>query len=173
MRYIREEKGLPRILCKVQTRVKLKLAGRVLSLLFQYNRNKAKNQALVRQPVSEKYLQLGMDNAPFPALARPFFRDVHHRQIQHFQQAVVGRKHRFGFCDLAQLPVKSFNGIGGVNQRPYLLRIFEICGSFRPVGLPRLGDFWVFGVPFPAEGFQLVQCCFFIDGGVYALQVCH
>ena len=47
------------------------------------------------QPVSEKYLQLGVDNAPIPALACPFFRDVHHRQIQHFQQAVIGREHGF------------------------------------------------------------------------------
>ena len=29
--------GLLRILCKVQAKVKLKLAGRVLSLLFQFN----------------------------------------------------------------------------------------------------------------------------------------
>lgn len=88
--------GLSRILCKVQTRVQHGSCGeRFCSLLFQYNRNKAKNQALVRQPVSEKYLQLGMDNAPIPALACPFFRDVHHRQIQHFQQAVIGRKHGF------------------------------------------------------------------------------
>ena len=40
---------------------------------FQYNRNKAKNQALIRQPVSEKYLQLGMDNAPIPAFSYIFY----------------------------------------------------------------------------------------------------
>ena len=30
---------------------------------------------IIRQPVSEKHLQLGVDNAPIPALACPFFRD--------------------------------------------------------------------------------------------------
>ena len=43
------------------------VAGRVLSLFFQYNRIKAKNQALIRKPVGKKYLQLGVDNAPIPA----------------------------------------------------------------------------------------------------------
>ena len=44
--------GLLQILCKVQTRVKYGSCGeRFCSLLFnifQYNRNKAKNQALIR-----------------------------------------------------------------------------------------------------------------------------
>ena len=90
------KKGLSQTLCKVQTRVKHGSWGeRFCSLLFQYNRNKMNNQALVRQPVSEKHLQLGVDNAPIPALARPLLGDVHHRQIQHLQQAVIGRKYGF------------------------------------------------------------------------------
>ena len=33
--------------------------------------------------------ELGMDRTPVHAPSRPFFRNVHHRQIQHFQKAVV------------------------------------------------------------------------------------
>ena len=40
-------------------------------------------------------LQLGMDLSPVLAVACPFLRDIHHCQIQHFQQAVVGRKYGF------------------------------------------------------------------------------
>ena len=121
--------GLSQTLCKVQTRVQHGSSReRFCSLRFQYNRNKAKNQALIRQPISEKYLQLGMDNAPIPALARPFFRDVHHRQIQHFQQAVIGREYRFRLGNLAQLAVEAFYGVCGINQRPNLLRILKIGG---------------------------------------------
>ena len=104
------------------------LAGRDFSLLFQYNRNKLKNQVLLRQPVSEKHLKLRVDNAPITPFSRPFFGDVHHRQIQHFQQAVIGWEHGFRLGNLAQLAVEPFNGIGGVNQCPNLLRILEIRG---------------------------------------------
>lgn len=33
------------------------------------------------------------------AMTSPFLRDVHHCQIQHFEQAVIGRKDRLGFRD--------------------------------------------------------------------------
>ena len=69
-------------------------------------------------------------------LSGPFFRDIHHGQIQHFQQAVVGGEHGFGFCHLAQLAVEALDGIGGVNQPPHLLRVLEIGAQVCPVVPP-------------------------------------
>lgn len=37
-----------------------------------------------------------MDDAPVLPASRPLFRDVHHRQIQHFQQTIVCRKYGLG-----------------------------------------------------------------------------
>ena len=40
--------------------------------------------------------QLCVDLAPVPLPSCPFLRDVHHRQVQHFEKAVVRRKDRSG-----------------------------------------------------------------------------
>ena len=66
--------------------------------------------------------QLRMDHAPVLPPSRPLFRDVHHRQIQHFQQAVICWKHRFGPGHLAQLAVETLYGVGGIDQPAHLLR---------------------------------------------------
>ena len=66
--------------------------------------------------------QLRVDHAPVLPPSRPLFRDVHHRQIQHFQQAVICRENRFGLGYFAKLAVKTLNGIGGINQPPDFLR---------------------------------------------------
>ena len=58
---------------------------------------------------------LGMDQAPVLTASSPFFANIYHGQIQHFQQAVIGRKHGFGFCHLAQLAVNTLNGVGGAD----------------------------------------------------------
>lgn len=39
---------------------------------------------------------LGMDQAPVLPPSGPFFRNIHHGRIQHFQRAVIGGKD--GFC---------------------------------------------------------------------------
>ena len=49
-----------------------------------------------------------MNLTPILPSARPLFSNVYHCQIQHFEKTVVGREHRFGFCDLSQLTVKAF-----------------------------------------------------------------
>jgi hypothetical protein len=46
-------------------------------------------------PVGEVHLQLRVDGAPILAAASPFFRDIHHSQLQHFQKAVVCRENGF------------------------------------------------------------------------------
>ena len=43
-----------------------------------------------------------MDAAPVLPPTCPLFRNIHHRQIQHFQQTVVRRENALGFCDLPQ-----------------------------------------------------------------------
>ena len=66
-----------------------------------------------------------MDAAPILLTTRPLFRNIHHRQIQHFQQTVVCRKDALGFCDLPQLPVKAFDRVRGIDQTAdFLIRRF-------------------------------------------------
>ena len=114
-----------------------------------------------------------MDQAPVLTASSPFFGNVHHGQIQHFQQAVISRKHGFGFCHLAQLAVKSFNGVGGIDQAPYLLGILEIGAEIGPVGSPGLGDFRVFLVPALPKGVQSVHGCLLVHSGINRLQIGH
>ena len=56
---------------------------------------------LIGHPVGEVDRQLRMYHTPILPSAGPFFCNVHHGKIEHFEQTVVGRKHRFRFCDLA------------------------------------------------------------------------
>ena len=54
-----------------------------------------------------------MDPAPVLTPASPLFRNVHHGQIQHFQQTVICGEHSFCFGYFPELAVKALNGIGG------------------------------------------------------------
>ena len=74
-----------------------------------------------------------MNHTPVLAAACPLFRDVHHGQIQHFQQAVICGEHGFGLGHLTKLAVKSLNGVGGVDQAADLLGIFEIGAEICPI----------------------------------------
>ena len=97
-----------------------------------------------------------MDLAPVLPVACPFLRNVHHGQIQHFQQAVIGWEYGFGFGHFPQLAVEPFDCIRRVNQTPHRFWIFEISGQCRPVVVPGLVDFRVFGIPFVPKQFQLI-----------------
>ena len=91
--------------------------------------------------------QLGMDYAPVLPPAGPLFLDIHHDQIQHFQQAVAGGENRFGLSHLAQLAVETLNGIGGIDQPPNFLRVLETGAQIGPFGPPELGYLRMFLVP--------------------------
>lgn len=45
---------------------------------------------------------LGVDQAPVLPPSGPFFRNIHHGQIQHFQQTVIGGKDGLGLGHLTQ-----------------------------------------------------------------------
>ena len=79
-----------------------------------------------RYPVGKIDCQLGMDHAPVLAPSGPFSCNVHHGQIQHLQQAVVGGKNGLGFRHLPKLAVEALNGVGGVNQPADLLGELEV-----------------------------------------------
>lgn len=66
--------------------------------------------------IGEEHRNLRVDHAPVLPPAGQFFRDVHHGQIQHLEQAVIRRKDRFRLRHLSELPVEAFNNIGGVDQ---------------------------------------------------------
>ena len=113
---------------------------------------------LVLQIASDQTLfkidfKLGVDLPPVLPVSGPFFRDIHSCQIQHFQKAVIRRENRFAFSHFPELTIESFNGICGVNQASYCLRIFEISGQGCPVIMPGFIDFWVLGIPFILEQF--------------------
>ncbi len=84
---------------------------------------------------------LGVDQAPVLPPSSPFFCDIHHDQIQHFQETVIGREHGISLGDLAQLAVEALNGVGGVDRPAHLLWVLEIGAQVGPVGPPELGDF--------------------------------
>lgn len=47
--------------------------------------------------IRAKYIA-SMGQVPVPTVPSPFLGNIHHGPIQHFQQAVIGLKHGFGFC---------------------------------------------------------------------------
>ena len=57
-----------------------------------------------------------MDHAPILATICLFLGNVHHDQIQHSQQGVVGGEHELGLGHLSQLAVKALNGVSSVDQ---------------------------------------------------------
>lgn len=77
-----------------------------------------------------------MDQAPILPTAGPLLGDVHGCKVEHFKQAVVAGEHRFAFGNLPKLAVKSFDGISGINELPYLARMLGGCGRFLPSVIP-------------------------------------
>lgn len=98
-----------------------------------------------------------MDHTPVLASACPLFRDVHHGQIQHFQQAVIRGEHGFGFGHLPKLTVEALYSVGGIDQSPHLLRILEAGAQVGPVLPPGLRYFRVFLIPALRKGVQAVS----------------
>ena len=91
---------------------------------------------LLIDSIREKYFQLSVDPAPILTPARPFFCNVDHSEIQHFKQAVIGRKNRFRLRYLTQLTVKAFDRVCGVDQFSKLLRELEVRTEVDPVITP-------------------------------------
>ena len=60
--------------------------------------------------------KLSADTAPVLTASSPFFCDVLHRQIQHLEKAVIGRKYGLRFGNFLELTVEAFNGIGRIDQ---------------------------------------------------------
>ena len=79
--------------------------GRDVKAELSYPLSHRSERALLRHALSEVDSHLGVDHTPVLPPAGPLFRDIHHGQIQHFQQAVIGGKDGFGFGHLTQLAV--------------------------------------------------------------------
>lgn len=108
-------------------------------------------------PLPKEDGQLPVDCTPVLTPSCPFPGNVHHGQIQHLEQAVIGGEYGFGFRHLPELAVEAFNSIGGVDQLPDLLGILEIGAEIGPVLPPGLGDLRVFPVPALRERLQSIQ----------------
>lgn len=81
-----------------------------------------------------------MDSGPVLLPNRPFIRDVDHRQVQHFQQAVICRKDRLGFGHLPQLAVEALDGVGRKDQPADLLWKRNIGAQIDPFIPSRFGN---------------------------------
>ena len=90
-------------------------------------------KALISHPFGEIDGELGVDLVPVLTPSVPLFRNVHYRQIQHFQQTVV--RLEYGFClgDLPQLAVKTFNRVRRIDQAADCFRVLEIRAQIRSV----------------------------------------
>ena len=73
--------------------------------------------------------QLGADQAPALTPPGPLFGDIHHSQVQHFQQAVVGGKDGFCLGHLAQLVDDTVLNLG--------LREYRVNGRVKPCEIVR------------------------------------
>ena len=73
---------------------------------------------------------------PFWDRSSPLGHDILTNQEEQLQQRRFRRHHRLRFGCLAQLPVKTFHRIGGVNNAPDLVGIFEILAEQVPVVSP-------------------------------------
>ncbi len=95
------------------------------------------HSSLFRHSVGAVHSQLGVNDSPVLSAAGPFFRDIQHGQIQHFQQAVVRGRNSLGFCHFAKLTVEAFYCVGRIDEPPKLFRKFEtgaqVIGSLIPV----------------------------------------
>ena len=101
----------------------------------------------LRHAIRKEYSQLSVDHAPVLPSASPFLRDIHHGQVQHFQQTVIGGEHGFCLGHFPKLTVEALDGIGRIDQAANLLGVLEIGAEIRPVIPPGLRDFGVFLVP--------------------------
>ena len=64
-----------------------------------------------------------MDLPTILTMPNPFFGNVHHSQIQHFQQAAIGWEYSLGLRDFSKLTVKSFDCICRIVQTPNRFRV--------------------------------------------------
>ena len=99
---------------------------------------------LLGHPIGEVDRHLSVDQTPVLSPSGPLFGNIHHSQIQHFEQTVIGGEDGFGLGHLAQLAVKSLNDVGGIDQPPDLLEILEVDAQVGPVVTPGLEDFGVY-----------------------------
>lgn len=96
-----------------------------------------------------------MDLPPILTVAGPFFSDIDHCQVQHFQKAVIRWEYSLGFRYFPKLAVEPFDGVSRIDQTADGFRILEIRGQNWPFLLPGFVDFGIFDVPFLAEFLQI------------------
>ena len=128
---------------------------------------------LFRDAITVIDSQLGEDLAPVNSAAGPFFRNIPHGQIQHFEQAVIRRENGLGFCHFPELAVESLNIVRGIDQSAKLFRKLEIGAEIGPVPAPGFGDLGVLLVLFFSEILQSIQGALFIHSGVNPFQISH
>ena len=87
--------------------------------------------SMARPTLSEIDGQLRMDAAPVLPPTCPLFRNIHHCQIQHFQQTAICRENALGFCNLPQLPIKAFDRVRGMDTSSTSVICFSSKNSIK------------------------------------------
>ena len=94
-------------------------------------------------------------------LAVPFGRYVPHRKKQQLQKRIIGREHRPSLCNLPQLPVEAFYGIGCIDHPTDILWVVKHRDEMIPMSAPSLGNHRILILPISIKllkGFQGLLC---------------
>ena len=77
-----------------------------------------------------------MDSTPIHTPSRPFFRNIHHRQIQQFSEGVVCGEYGLRLGHLPELAIEALYGVRGINQSADGVGELEIGAQIGPVFPP-------------------------------------
>ena len=99
-----------------------------LGMSIKPAQNKLVLQVASNQTLFKIDFKLGVNLPPVLPVSCPFLSDIHSRKVQHFLKAVIRRENGLAFGYFPELTVEPLNGIRGVNQSAYRLRILEISG---------------------------------------------
>ena len=87
-----------------------------------------------------------MNHAPALPPAGPLFGNIHHGQIQHFQQAVIGGEYGFGLDHLAQLAVKALmadlKAVYAAVDEQAALDALDVFGEHWDKKYPKISQSW-------------------------------
>lgn len=74
-----------------------------------------------------------LNNGGIAEESRQFFRDFLYGTVNQLENVRFTGKSGLGFDEFSDLPVESFDGIGGVNQPSNLARILKIIAQILPI----------------------------------------
>lgn len=84
----------------------------------------------------EEGFNLSEDFSPVTDWLIPFLGDTFRTEIEDFFKGSFRREDLSRFGDFSDLPMKSLDGIGGIDEPPQIITIHKVGGEFSPVLFP-------------------------------------